>query len=79
MRGFRLVVVLLPSDPSGHMVYGGDHSVTIRRTKEGLAMAHEILTKMGARKITSVDIPVNINPRTRGQTPGGCLPGGDRP
>ena len=79
MRGFRLVVVLLPSDPSGQMVYGGDHSVTIRRTKEGLAMAHEILTKMGARKITSVDIPVNINPRTRGQRLVGALRAGIDP
>ena len=65
-------------DPSGRMVYGGDHSLTIRRAKEGLAMAHEILTRMGARKITSRDIPVTLNPRTRGQRlVGACRAGID--
>ena len=66
-------------DPKGQMVYGGDHSLTIRRAKQGLAMAHEILTKMGARRITSRGIPVNLNPRTRGQRlVGACRAGIDR-
>ena len=66
-------------DPRGQMVHGGDHSLTIRRAKEGLAMAHEILTKMGARRITSRGIPVNLNPRTRGQRlVGACRAGIDR-
>ena len=66
-------------DSSGQLVYGGDHSLTIRRAKEGLAMAHEILTKMGARRITSRGIPVNLNPRTRGQRlVGACRAGIDR-
>jgi choline dehydrogenase-like flavoprotein len=65
-------------DPKGQMVYGGDHSLTIRRAKQGLAMAHEILTKMGAREITSIDIPVDINPRTRGsRLVGACRAGID--
>ena len=66
-------------DSSGQLVYGGDHSLTIRRAKEGLAMAHEILTKMGARRITSRGIPVNLNPQTRGQRlVGACRAGIDR-
>ncbi len=65
-------------DPSGEMVYGGDHSLTLRRAKEGLAMAHEILTKMGARKITPIDIPVTLNSRTRGsRLVGACRAGID--
>jgi hypothetical protein len=65
-------------DPGGQMVYGGDHSLTHRRTKEVLAMAHEILKKMGARKITSKDVPVNLNPRTRGHHRCHRRPPGDR-
>ena len=65
-------------DPSGEMVYGGDHSLTLRRAKEGLAMAHEILTKMGAGKITPIDIPVTLNSRTRGsRLVGACRAGID--
>ena len=65
-------------DPKGQMVYGGNHSLTIRRAKQGLAMAHEILTKMGARKVTAIDIPVDINPRTRGsRLVGACRAGID--
>ena len=66
------------TDPHGNLVYGGNHSLSIRRAREGLAIAHEILTKMGARKITPIDIPVIINSRTRGtRQVGACRAGID--
>ncbi|MDA2935350.1 GMC family oxidoreductase [Acidobacteria bacterium AH-259-D05] len=65
-------------DPNGKLVYGGNHSLTIRRAREGLAIAHEILTKMGARKITSINIPVTIHSGTRGsRMVGACRAGID--
>ncbi|MBI2821409.1 MAG: GMC family oxidoreductase, partial [Acidobacteria bacterium] len=65
-------------DPRGKLVYDGDHSLTIRRAKEGLAIAHEILKKMGARKITSIDIPVTFSRATGGShLVGSCRAGID--
>jgi len=65
-------------DADGKMLYGGDHSLTIRRAKEGMAIAREVLEKMGARKITSIDIPVRITEATRGgHRVGSCRAGVD--
>jgi choline dehydrogenase-like flavoprotein len=65
-------------DADGKMLYGGDHSVTIRRAKEGMVIAREVLGKMGARKITSIDIPVRITEATRGgHRVGSCRAGVD--
>mgnify|MGYP000654486425 CR=1 FL=1 len=65
-------------NPDGKILYGGDHSLTIRRSKEGMAIAHEVLKKMGARKITSIDIPVTITEATRGShRVGSCRAGVD--
>ena len=65
-------------DPVKRIVYQGDHSMTIRRAKEALAISHAILTKMGARKITPIDIPVTINSETRGShLVGSCRAGVD--
>ncbi len=65
-------------DPDGRQVYGGDHSLTIRRIREALQIAHEVLVKMGARKITPIDIPVRITSGTRGShLVGSCRAGTD--
>jgi choline dehydrogenase-like flavoprotein len=65
-------------DPNGNLVYEGDHTLTIRRAKEALGISHEILTKMGARKITPIDIPVHLNRATRGShLVGSCRAGID--
>lgn len=40
--------------------------MTIRRAKEALEIAREVLQKVGARKITSIDIPIPITRETRG-------------
>ena len=65
-------------DPDGQLLYGGDHSLTIRRAKEGRAIAYEVLEKMGAKKISSLDTPVTITPRTGGSHKGGsCRAGVD--
>lgn len=65
-------------DPKGNLVYSGDHSLVVRRAREGLEIAHSILTEMGARKITSKDIPARINQATRGShLVGSCRAGTD--
>jgi choline dehydrogenase-like flavoprotein len=65
-------------DPNGKLVYSGDHSLTIRRAREGLEIAHGILQKMGARKITSIDIRIPITSATRGShLVGSCRAGVD--
>ena len=65
-------------NPDGKILYGGDHRLTIRRSKEGMAIAHEVLKKMGTRKITSIDIPVTITEATRGShRVGSCRAGVD--
>ncbi len=65
-------------DPQGNLVYGGDHSVVIRRAHEGLEIAHGILTEMGASEITSKDVPARINSATRGShLVGSCRAGTD--
>jgi len=66
-------------DPDGQLLYDGDHGLTIRRAKEGMEIAREVLEKMGARKITSTQIPVNITPRIGGSHKvGSCRAGIDR-
>ena len=65
-------------DPDGRILYSGDHSLTIRRAKEALGISHEILKKMGARKITSIDVPVPMTPTTSGShRVGSCRAGVD--
>ena len=65
-------------DPQGDLVYSGDHSVVVRRAREGLEIAHGILTEMGASKITSKDVPARINSATRGShLVGSCRAGTD--
>lgn len=65
-------------DPDGQLLYGGDHSLTIRRAKEGRAIAYEVLEKMGGKKISSLDTPVTITPRTGGSHKvGSCRAGVD--
>jgi choline dehydrogenase-like flavoprotein len=66
-------------DPDGQLLYGGDHSLTIRRAKEGRAIAYEVLEKMGAKKISSLDTPVTITPRTGGSHKGGSCRAGVNP
>lgn len=65
-------------DPKGNLIYSGDHSVLIRRAREGLDIAHTILKEMGANKITSKDVPARINEGTRGShLVGSCRAGTD--
>lgn len=65
-------------DPDGTMLYGGDHGLTIRRVNEGREMARDILQEMGATKITPIDTPVTITPRTGGaHKVGSCRAGVD--
>ncbi|MEE8348895.1 MAG: GMC family oxidoreductase [Acidobacteriota bacterium] len=65
-------------DAKGNLTYSGDHSVVVRRAREGLELAHGILTKMGAKKITSKDVPARINSATRGShLVGSCRAGTD--
>lgn len=65
-------------NPDGQLLYGGDHSLTIRRAKEGRAIAYEVLEKMGGKQISSVDTPVTITPRTGGSHKvGSCRAGID--
>lgn len=62
----------------GRMEYGGDHGLTIRRAKEGLAMAREVLARMGAKRITPTDIPVRVNSGSGGaHKVGSCRAGID--
>ncbi|MDA2933852.1 GMC family oxidoreductase [Acidobacteria bacterium AH-259-D05] len=65
-------------DPDGKLLYGGDHSLTILRAKEGRQMAYEVLQKMGAKRISSPLAPVRITPRTGGSHKvGSCRAGVD--
>jgi choline dehydrogenase-like flavoprotein len=65
-------------ESNGKLLYGGDHSLTIRRAKEGMEMAREVLEKMGARKITSTQIRVRITSGTAGShKSGSCRAGID--
>jgi len=62
----------------GKMLYGGDHSLTIRRAKEGMEMSRAVLEKMGARRITPTQIPVELTPQTSGShRVGSCRAGID--
>ena len=63
-------------DPDGQILYGGDHSLTIRRAQEGQEIAREILEQMGAREIMASQ--VNVTPRTFGtHRVGSCRAGVD--
>ncbi|MBI2821905.1 MAG: hypothetical protein HYX74_06745, partial [Acidobacteria bacterium] len=65
-------------DGRGNLLYGGDHSLTIRRAKEGMEIARAVLEKMGARRITSTQIPVTLTPQTGGSHKvGSCRAGVD--
>jgi choline dehydrogenase-like flavoprotein len=65
-------------DPAGKLVYKGDHSLVVKRSRDSLEIAHEILTKMGARKITPRERPANINEGTGGShLVGSCRAGVD--
>ena len=65
-------------DPNGTLLYGGDHSLTIRRAKEGLQIARSVLEEMGASEITPTDIPVNLTPQSGGaHKVGSCRAGAD--
>jgi len=65
-------------NPDGKLMLGGDHSLTIRRHREGLAIAHEVLTEMGASKVTSMDVPVVMGPSSLGaHLVGSCRAGID--
>ena len=65
-------------DPNGTLLYGGDHSLTIRRAKEGLQIARSVLEEMGASEITPTDIPVNLTPQSGGaHKVGSCRAGVD--
>jgi choline dehydrogenase-like flavoprotein len=62
----------------GEILFGGDHSLTIKRAKEGMEIAHSILKEMGPREITSIDVPVGFTPRTSGShRVGSCRAGVD--
>ncbi len=65
-------------DPDGKLLYGGDHSLTLRRVKEGSQIAREVLEQMGAAQIRSARIPSNLSPRTGGShRVGSCRAGVD--
>ena len=65
-------------DPDGQLLYGGDHSLTLRRVKEGMEIARGVLEQMGASQITSGQVPVNLSPRTGGSHKvGSCRAGVD--
>jgi choline dehydrogenase-like flavoprotein len=65
-------------DPDGKLLYGGDHSLTIRRVNEGREIARDVLREMGASQITPIDTPVVITPRTGGaHKVGSCRAGVD--
>ena len=56
----------------------GDHSLTLRRVKEGSQIAREVLEQMGAAQIRSARIPSNLSPRTGGShRVGSCRAGVD--
>ncbi|MCH8016502.1 MAG: GMC family oxidoreductase [Acidobacteria bacterium] len=64
-------------DPDGKLLYGGDHTLTLRRFREGTEKAQEILDRMGARRIT-VPPALKITPQTRGEhRVGSCRAGLD--
>ena len=64
-------------NPEGKMLYSGDHTLTLRRFREGTAKAQEILRRMGARSITSPPA-LKITPQTRGEHKvGSCRAGLD--
>ena len=66
-------------DPNGKRLYRGDHSLTLQRVQEGREIARGILEKMGARKITPINTPMNMTPQMRGQhMVGSCRAGVDR-
>ena len=65
-------------DPNGKKLYRGDHSLTVQRIQEGREIARGILEKMGARKITPINAPMNMTPQMRGQhMVGSCRAGVD--
>jgi len=64
-------------DPDGKLLYGGDHTLTLRRFREGTEKAEEILDRMGARRITSPPA-LKMTPQTRGEhRVGSCRAGLD--
>ena len=65
-------------NPDGKLLYGGDHSLTIRRVKEGMEIARSVLEKMGARRITPTNNPITISPQIAGSHKvGSCRAGAD--
>ena len=65
-------------DPDGKLLYGGDHSLTIRRAQEGMEIARAILKEMGARKILPAESKVRIAPQNGGaHKVGSCRAGVD--
>jgi len=47
-------------DPDGKLLYGGDHSLTIKRAQEGMEIARAVLKEMGAFKILPAESKVRI-------------------
>jgi len=77
----RLRVVKPPGrwfvDGEGKMLYGGDHTLTLQRIREGIQKAREILEEMGAQRITSPTL-AELTPQTRGEHKvGSCRAGMD--
>jgi choline dehydrogenase-like flavoprotein len=65
-------------DPDGKLLYGGDHSLTIRRAREGMEIAYSVLKEMGGKQMTSPQAPINVTPRTGGSHKvGSCRAGQD--
>jgi choline dehydrogenase-like flavoprotein len=63
--------------PDGEMLYGGDHTLTLQRIREGIEKAREILSEMGAQRITSPTVG-DFAPQTRGEHKvGSCRAGVD--
>ena len=63
--------------PEGEMLYGGDHTLTLQRIREGIEKAREILDEMGGQEITSPTVE-EFAPQTRGEHKvGSCRAGVD--
>lgn len=65
-------------NPEGKLLYGGDHTLTLKRIQEGIEKAREILEEMGAQRITSSPA-VELTPQTGGEHKVGSCRAGVNP
>lgn len=65
-------------DPEGGLVYGGDQGLTLRRMREGTEKAREVMKRMGAQAIFSLE-PEAPPTRARGEHKVGSCRAGTNP